>query len=109
LSGAEIARFEFKGQRSLLSHGARLRVHTADQANPGPTVIQVIINERTVERTLPKGLGLQRSDPAHRAFPVTLDFDLAGSDLREAANTLSIQVKGDGWFSWDALDLVGKP
>jgi hypothetical protein len=54
-------------------------------------------------------LGIQRADPAHRAFPATVEFDLAGSDLREGKNLLRVSIKGDGWFTWDALDLVLVP
>ncbi len=55
------------------------------------------------------GLGIQRSDAEHLAFPATLDFDVSGSVLRPARNTVTVRVKGPGWFTWDALDLVSKP
>jgi hypothetical protein len=108
LSGTGTVRFEFKCTRAQAGRAARLRIHSADQAESAPTVVQITINGRELEKTLPKGLGIQRADPAHRAFPATVEFDLAGSDLREGenTNTLTVRVVGDGWFSWDALELV---
>jgi beta-mannosidase len=111
LSGTGTAELSFDCTGAQANHPARLRIHTSDQADSAPTVVQISINGRTMERTLPPGLGIQRTDPAHRAFPATVQFDLASSDLREGenANTLTIRVVGDGWFSWDALDLVIRP
>ena len=71
--------------------------------------MQVTLNDRTMEGKLPKGLGIQQKDPAHLAFPASVNFDLAGSDLRPGSNSLTVRVKGDGWFSWDSLDLVSGP
>jgi hypothetical protein len=34
---------------------------------------------------------------------------LAASDLHESGNTLTVRVLGDGWFSWDAFELMSKP
>ena len=109
LSGTGTVRFEFKCTRAQAGRAARLRIHSADQAESAPTVVQITINGRELEKTLPKGLGIQRADPAHRAFPATVEFDLAGSDLREGKNLLRVSIKGDGWFTWDALDLVLVP
>jgi hypothetical protein len=109
LSGTGTVRFEFKCTRAQVGRAARLRIHSADQAESAPTVVQITINGRELEKTLAKGLGIQRADPAHRAFPATVEFDLAGSDLREGKNLLRVSIKGDGWFTWDALDLVLVP
>ena len=102
--------FEFVCADAPANHPARLRIHTSDQAESAPTVVQITINGRTMEKTLSPGLGIQRTDPAHRAFPATLEFDLPGSDLRagQDTKTLTARVLGQGWFSWDALDLVSK-
>jgi len=111
LSGTGTVRFEFECTRAQAGRAARLRIHSADQAESAPTVVQITINGRELEKPLPKGLGIQRTDPAHRAFPATVEFDLAGSDLREGkqTNTLTVRVTGDGWFTWDALDLMLVP
>jgi hypothetical protein len=61
-----------------------------------------------VEQTLAKGLGIQRTEPSHLAFPATAVFEFVPSDLRPGENTLTVRVAGDGWFSWDALDLIVK-
>jgi beta-mannosidase len=109
LSGSGTVQFEFSCTEAQANHSARLRIHTSDQAESAPTEVQITINGRTEEKLLPKGLGIQRTDPTHLAFPATIEFDLAGSDLRTNINTLTVRVVGDGWFSWDALDLVRKP
>jgi hypothetical protein len=109
LDGTSAVRFEFTCGKSQAARPARLRIHTADQSDVSETVVQITINGRTEERTLPKGLGIQRTDPAHLAFPASVEFDLAGSDLRAGKNVLAVRVKGDGWYSWDALDLVNRP
>ncbi len=106
LKGAGAARFEFKCTRAQAGRAGRLRIHSADQSDKAPTVIQLSLNGRALENTLPKGLGIQRTDPAHLAFPATAEFVLTDSDLREGENLLRVSVKGDGWFTWDALDLV---
>ena len=106
LSGTGTVRFEFKCTRAQVRRAARLRIHSADQAESAPTVVQITINGRTLEKPLPQGLGIQRTDPAHRAFPATAVFDLTGSDLRPGKNSLTVGVVGAGWFSWDSLDLM---
>ena len=59
-----------------------------------------------MEGSLPLGLGIQRIDPAHLAFPATLEFQIPAKDLRSGKNALELRIKGDGWFSWDAMDLI---
>ncbi len=106
LDETSTVRFEFTGGKTLAARAARLRIHTADQSEASETVVRITINGRTMERTLPRGIGIQRRDPAHLAFPATAVFDLTGSDLRPGKNSLTVGVVGDGWFSWDSLDLV---
>lgn len=108
LASGDAAKFEF-GRAVARNKPARLRIHTCDQAEKAPTVVEVTVNGRTTEKTLPAGLGIQLTDPAHRAFPATLEFALGAADLQEKVNTLTVRIKGEGWFSWDALDLVSEP
>ena len=108
MAGASAVRFEFDCPSALARRPSRLRIHTADQSEDTPTMIEIAINGRTVEKALPKGLGIQRTEPAHLAFPVTLEFDLPATGLRSGKNSLTVRVKGGGWFTWDALDLVGE-
>ncbi len=54
LSGASTARFEFNCDGGQGNRPARLRIHTADQADTAPTVVQIAINGRTMEQTLPR-------------------------------------------------------
>jgi beta-mannosidase len=109
MAGASAVRFEFDCARAQARRPSRLRIHTADQSDDTATVVEVTLNGRTMAQTLPKGLGIQRTDPAHLAFPATIEFDLRGSELRPGKNTLSVRAGGNGWFTWDALDLVSRP
>lgn len=85
---------------------ARLRIHAADQAEQGPTTVVVKLNGRRMESLLPAGFGIQQTDPAHLAFPATAEFQIPTRDLRTAKYTLEVAVQGNGWFSWDAMDLT---
>lgn len=85
---------------------ARLRLHTADQANAPAPLLEATVNGRRFEAALPTGLGIQNSDPAHLAFPHTIEIELPGGTLVEGENRLEIRVLNDSWFSWDAIDLV---
>lgn len=38
--------------------------------------------------------------------PATLEFQVPAADLRPGRNTLEVRVQADGWFSWDAMDLI---
>ena len=85
---------------------ARLRLHTADQSGTSEPLIEVMLNGRRFEAALATGLGIQNSDPAHLAFPQTVVIDLPRGTLLAGANTLEVAVVNDGWFSWDAIDLI---
>ena len=63
------------------------------------------MNGRRMEGSLPLGLGIQRTDPAHLAFPATLEFSLTAGALRAGKNLVEVQVKNGGWFTWDSLDI----
>ncbi|MHB1767539.1 MAG: glycoside hydrolase family 2 protein [Phycisphaerae bacterium] len=106
LGGQGAVRFQFDLDKTQVNQPARLRIHTADQSKTTPTVVQIMVNGRSIKRTLPKGLGIQRTEPAHLAFPATLEFELAATVLHPGKNHLTIRVQGDGWFTWDELDLV---
>ena len=68
-------------------------------------MVEVRINGTPLEQTLPKGLGIQNTDPAHLAFPSTLEFSLTAGALRAGKNLVEVQVKDGGWFTWDSLDI----
>jgi hypothetical protein len=95
LSGTGTAQFEFDCPGAQARHPARLRIHTSDQSEVAPTVaptvVQIALDGPRLQQTLPKGLGIQRTDPAHRAYPATVEFDLAGSELRKKSNTLTVK------------------
>ena len=106
LNGKDAARFEFVLSNAQAKRSARLRIHTSDQAEKAPTGVVVTINGQPMEGSLPLGLGIQRTDPAHLAFPATLEFQIPAKDLRRGKNALEVRIKDDGWFSSDAMDLI---
>ncbi|MEI7908672.1 MAG: hypothetical protein WCK77_03450 [Verrucomicrobiota bacterium] len=57
-------------------------------------------------KILSQGLGIQRSDPAHLAFPATVGCEFTAADLHPGNNSLTIEVKGAGWLTWHALELL---
>ena len=106
LDSNHAVRFVFPLRDAQAKHSARLRIHTADQAEKAPTKVAVTLNGWRMEGSLPAGLGIQRTDPAHLAFPATLEFQVPAADLRPGTNSLDVRVQADGWFSWDAMDLT---
>ena len=107
VQGQSLARFEFPVSRALAKRPAWLRIHTADQSKDIRAAVAVTVNGQSFEQTLPAGLGVQNSDPAHLAFPATATFDIPAGALRDGTNTLEVQVKNGGWFTWDSLECVG--
>jgi hypothetical protein len=67
---------------------------------------EVWLNGKVFEQSLPEGLGLQKADPAHLAFPATATMDVPPGVLREGKNTIEVQVENSGWFTWDSLCLT---
>jgi len=106
LDSNHAVRFEFPLSDAQAEHAARLRIHTADQAKEAPTKVAVTLNGRRMDGSLPAGLGIQRVDPAHLAFPATVEFQIPAAGLRPGKNILEVRVPDDGWFSWDAMDLT---
>ncbi|MCL5096194.1 MAG: hypothetical protein M1608_01400 [Candidatus Omnitrophica bacterium] len=106
MNGERLARFEFRASDSKVKGPARLRIYTADQSKDTRTVVKVTINDRSIEQALPEGIGLQMANPAQLAFPATLVFEVQPGILRKGRNLMEVRVKNDGWFTWDAADLV---
>lgn len=84
---------------------SRLRIHTSDQERYVVTNIIVKLNGNTFSSNLPKGLGIQEADPAHLAFPYSLEITLPAGMLKER-DVLEVSIEDGGWFTWDAADLV---
>ena len=101
LEAGKSARFEFAAK----PQPARLRLHTADQSKEVRAEVVVKLNGKVFEQLLPAGLGIQASDPAHLAFPATVEFELPAGVLKEGGNLLEIEVR-NGWFNWDSLECV---
>ena len=108
LDGGKAARFEFPVSTAQAKYGAQLRIHTADQSKEVRAQIQVTVNGKLFEQSLSEGIGLQKTDPSHLAFPSTLTFEIPSSLLQSGKNIIEIRTKNDGWFSWDAMDLIGQ-
>jgi beta-mannosidase len=101
--------FEFAATKAQAKRPLRLRLHTADQSKDVATVVEVRINGKAFEQSLPKGLGLQNAEPAHLAFPSTMVFEIQFGGLRKGNNVMDVRVKNAGWFTWDSLDCVVMP
>ena len=68
-------------------------------------MVDVWINGRKFEQSLPRWLGLQNSDPAHLAFPATAVIEIPPGVLKQGTNVMEIRVKNDGWFTWDSITM----
>ena len=65
------------------------------------------INGPPFNVTLPMGLGMQDRDPPQLAFPATAEITVPQGVLKPGENVIEVRVSNDGWFTWDALDMVG--
>ena len=84
---------------------AVLRIHTADQSPAGAN-LRATLNGQTFTAEIPAGLGLQKIDPQHLAKSKIVEIPLPANALRQGDNTLTLELANDGWFTWDALDLM---
>ena len=108
LDGGKAVRFEFPVKDDSSKHAAKLRIHTADQSKEVRAVVGVRVNGKALEQSLPEGLGIQNTDPAHLAFPATLEFGIPAGALQGGKNILEVQVKNGGWFTWDSLECISE-
>lgn len=99
-----VLRIEFPVPDRWAGRAARLRIHTADRSRM-PVNVRVSINGQTFMKELPGGLGIQDQNPAHLAYPATMEIAFPAGVLHTGPNTMEIRVSG-GWMSWDALDMV---
>jgi beta-mannosidase len=104
LATGNVLRAEFTAPVKSQGKAARLRLHTADQSNPGPQVV-CTLNGHRFTAALPAGIALQRENPAHLAYPASVAITLPADSIK-GENVLEIALDGQGWFTWDALDLV---
>jgi hypothetical protein len=106
LAGKSAVRFQLRVDAGQVGTEARLRLHTADQAADVAIAVEVLVNGRRFEATLPKGLGIQRTDPAHLAFPFSVEVRLPSDVLVPGDNVVEVRVANAGWFTWDAMDVL---
>jgi len=106
VDGKKAVRFQFPLSDTQAKRPARLRIQTADQSKETETVVETVVNGTSFEQTLPNGLGIQKTDPPHLAFPATMEFRLPQNLLRYGKNTLEVRIKNGGWFTWDSLDMI---
>ena len=106
LDSKGLACFEFPASESQAKGPARLRLHTADQSKDVEAVVEVTLNDKTFVQTLPSGIGIQKTDPAHLAFPAAAVFELPVEVLKTGNNELKVRVTNAGWFTWDSMDLI---
>ena len=106
LEGQRQARFVFEAKKAQLKGRTCLRVHLSDLDSTADPVLQVAVNERRYEKTLPRGLGIQKEQPYHLAFPGPAVFDLPAGLLKVGRNTLEVGLANSSWVTLDALDLI---
>jgi hypothetical protein len=109
LEGGASVRFEFPASSEAVKFPARLRIHTADQSKEVRAAVALTVNGKALEQTLPEGLGVQKTDPGHLAYPATLEFPIAEGSLKAGTNVVEVKVAGPGWFTWDSLECVTTP
>ena len=100
--------FQFTADEAATKLGAQLRLHTADRSPESPVRIKLTLNGKEFEANLPKGIGIQATEPFHLAFPYTAVIDIPTACIKPGTNLLEVQVLNNGWFSWDAMDLLTK-
>jgi hypothetical protein len=106
LSSNGVARFEFALEHIRAGRPALLGVHTADQSKEISPEIEVLVNGKSFKQTIPAGLGLQKDDLHHLAFAKKAKFELPAGTLRAGKNEVEVRVRNDGWFTWDAMDVI---
>lgn len=84
----------------------RLRLATADRSADGPVRLNITINGESLTATLPTGYGLQAEQPEHLARPEGVTLILPATMLKQGDNTLTVEVAGDGWLTWDAISVI---
>ena len=85
---------------------ARLRLHTADQDSLLASELEVTVNGKRFGAMVAQGLGIQRDDPDHLAFPQTCEIHLPVGTLRGGRNSVQLRMLNGSWFTWDAIDLI---
>ena len=99
-------RFSFEAKQAQIKGPARLRIHLSDLDSTADPVLRIVVNLQHYRRALPRGLGIQKNQPYHLAFPVTAVFDLPPGLLKPGKNTVEIGLANPSWVTLDALDLV---
>jgi len=94
----------FGGTAATSDKSAFLRIHTSDQSTRGAT-LSIELNGERFEAQLGEGYGFQNREPAHFAQAKTIELKIPAGVVKSKTNLLRIKVTGEGWFSWDALDL----
>lgn len=105
MTGERLVRFQFDIIQGV-GQPARLRLHSADQDSDRAVQLLVTVNGIQFAGSLPTGPGIQQKDPAHLAFPQTVEFHLPAGTLQEGRNSLEIQICNASWFTWEAIDLT---
>lgn len=100
--------FLFDVTEAAVGRSAHLHIHTSDQAEDILTATTISINGMDFRADVGPGLGIQDTDPAHLAFPATIEIELPAGTLKPGENSIQIAAS-NGWFSLDAICLVSTP
>ena len=98
--------FQFHADSNQAGYPTELQIHTADQSSAVETRLEICINGELQQTRLPRGLGIQEHDPAHLAFPCSVQIQFPAGIVKEGINELEIRICNEGWFTWDALCLT---
>ena len=99
-------RFEFDVPEKAAGKPVTVRLHTSDQSKEIAAAVAISLNGRSVENTLPTGLGMQKENPQQLAYAASLEFSLPAGSLKAGTNTLDVKLANDGWFTWDSLEII---
>lgn len=90
--------FPLRGKKSIL------RINASDQSPIGAK-LRIELTGKYYDAELSGGYGLQKEDPAHLAQAKTVELKISEKVIKRRGNYMKIQVLGNGWFTWDSLDL----
>ena len=106
MEAGKSVRFEFPVTAEAAGKPVTVRLHTSDQSKEIAAAVAISLNGRSVENTLPTGLGMQKENPQQLAYAASLEFSLPAGSLKAGTNTLDVKLANDGWFTWDSLEIL---
>ncbi|MCM4165988.1 MULTISPECIES: glycoside hydrolase family 2 protein [unclassified Arenibacter] len=104
MDGNNILEIEFDGTSTLRDKIGLININSSDQSSIGAK-IRIELNGEHFDSELKEGYGFQKEDPSQLAQAKTVGIIIPEGIIKPKRNVLKIQVLGNGWFTWDSLDL----